>query len=67
MQNSTESVGHRLMVLHGYRVPRMQVLQEEICWLVQCGAWSTVHGPSELLSSTTHIQVPVRCKVVNLS
>ena len=65
--NSTESVGHRPMVLHGYRLPRMQVLQKKICCLVQCGTWSTVPGPSELLSSTTHIQVPVKHKVVNLS
>ena len=66
VQNSTESVGHRPMVLHGYRVPRMQVLQKKICCLVQCGTWSTVLGPSELLSSTTHIQVLVKNKVVNL-
>ena len=54
------------MVLHGYRVPRMQVLHKKICCLVQGGTWSTVLGPSELLSSTTDIQVPVTNKVVNL-
>ena len=40
--------------------------KNKICCLVQCDTWSTVLRPSELLSSTTHIQVPVKNKVDNL-